>query len=110
MNIQALTDKSEQVAELLGMLANPCRLRIMCELQQGERSVSQIEGVVGLSQSALSQHLAKLRAAGIVTTRRDAQTIFYSVRDARAAKLLGVLFELYCGNEEAAPAAARRQT
>lgn len=110
MNIQGLTEKSEEAAEMLAMLANPYRLRIMCELHKGERSVSAIEEVVGLSQSALSQHLAKLRGADIVKTRREAQTIYYSVQDERVARLLAVLFELYCVKDGAAAAAKRRKT
>jgi len=102
MNIQELEDKSEQASQLLAMLANPHRLRILCELQRGERSVTQMETVVGLSQSALSQHLAKLRGAEIVTTRREAQTIYYSVADERVARLLAVLVELFCVNPGAA--------
>lgn len=96
MNIQDLTEKSEEASEMLAMLANPFRLRILCELHKAERCVSELEAVVGLSQSALSQHLAKLRAAGIVTTRREAQTIHYSITDERAARLLAVLFEIFC--------------
>lgn len=105
MNIQDLTAKSVDASELLTMLANPARLRILCELHQGERSVSALEAVVGLSQSALSQHLAKLRAADIVKTRRDAQTIFYSIADERAARILALLYEMFC----AAPAEQTRR-
>ncbi|MGE3918765.1 MAG: ArsR/SmtB family transcription factor, partial [Hyphomicrobiaceae bacterium] len=86
------------------LLANPHRLRILCELQAGERSVSALEAVVGLSQSALSQHLAKLREAQIVTTRREAQTIHYSIADPRAQRLLDVLAELFCPPDSKGPA------
>lgn len=103
MNIQELTSRSEDAARLLSMLGNPHRLRILCELHKGERSVSALETVIGLSQSALSQHLAKLRAAGLVSTRREAQSIFYSVADERAQKLLPVLYDIFC----AAPAATK---
>jgi ArsR family transcriptional regulator, virulence genes transcriptional regulator len=96
MNIQDLNKQSEDASQLLTMLANPHRLRILCELHAGERSVSSLEHVIGLSQSALSQHLAKLRAADIVSTRREAQTIYYSVSDPKAAKLLSVLHDLFC--------------
>jgi DNA-binding transcriptional ArsR family regulator len=101
MNIQDLTAKSEAAAELLALLANPQRLRILCALLDGERSVSSLEAVVDLSQSALSQHLAKLREAKIVTTRREAQSIFYSLTDTRAARLLEVLAELFCKSDTA---------
>jgi ArsR family transcriptional regulator, virulence genes transcriptional regulator len=96
MNIQDLTRNSVEASQLLSMLANPHRLLILCELHNGEKSVSSLEQIVDLSQSALSQHLAKLRAAAIVTTRRDAQTIYYSIADVRAARLLAVLYELFC--------------
>jgi ArsR family transcriptional regulator, virulence genes transcriptional regulator len=96
MDMQDLTAKSEEAAQLLTLLANANRLRILCELLEGERSVSSLEAVVGLSQSALSQHLAKLREAGVVATRREAQSIYYSLSDERAARLLAVLAELFC--------------
>jgi len=96
MNIQDLTAKSADASKLLSALSNPHRLRILCELHQGERSVGSLETSIGLSQSALSQHLAKLRSARIVSTRREAQTIFYSVSDERAAQLLSLLYEMFC--------------
>ena len=99
MNMKELNGKSEAAADLLALLANPHRLRILCELHGGERSVSQLEAVAGLSQSALSQHLAKLRAAEIVSTRREAQTIYYSVVDARVQTILTALYETFCAPE-----------
>lgn len=99
MNIQDLTAKSEAAAELLVLLANPQRLRILCTLLEGERSVSELEAVVDLSQSALSQHLARLRDARIVTTRRAAQSIFYTLADERAARILEALAEVFCKSD-----------
>lgn len=96
MNIKSLTEKSVEASRLLAMLSNPHRLRLLCALQEAERSVSALEAIVGLSQSAVSQHLAKLRAAGIVATRREAQTIYYAIADPRAARLLAVLYDIYC--------------
>ncbi len=96
MNMQELTARSEDAADLLGVLANPCRLRILCALLDGERYVSELVAIVDLSQSALSQHLARLREAGIVSTRREAQTIYYAIADGRARRVLGVLAEIYC--------------
>lgn len=100
MNIQELESNSEEAAELLKALANRHRLMILCELHNGERSVSALEAVVPLSQSALSQHLARLREGGFVATRREAQTIFYSLADTRVARLIGVLHELFCAPEK----------
>jgi DNA-binding transcriptional ArsR family regulator len=96
MDIKDLASNSEDAAVLLKALANPHRLMILCELHNGERSVSALEDVVPLSQSALSQHLAKLREGGFVATRREAQTIYYSLADNRVVRLIGVLHELFC--------------
>jgi DNA-binding transcriptional ArsR family regulator len=96
MNMQDLTARSAEAAALLKAMSNPYRLRILCELQQGERSVTALEKAVGLSQSALSQHLAKLRESKVVATRREAQTIYYRVADPRAERLLRLMYELFC--------------
>jgi ArsR family transcriptional regulator, virulence genes transcriptional regulator len=96
MDIQDLQTKSEEASELLAVLANRRRLAILCELHKGERQVGELEKVLDLSQSALSQHLAKLREAQVVRTRREAQTIFYSISDARAERLLAALFDMFC--------------
>jgi DNA-binding transcriptional ArsR family regulator len=95
MNMQELESNCEAAADLLRALANPRRLVILCELIGGERSVSALERVVPLSQSALSQHLAKLREGGFVATRRDAQNIYYYLADARVERLLTLLHELF---------------
>ncbi len=88
--------KAGAAAKMLKHLANPSRLVVLCELGQGERSVGELESVVGVSQSALSQHLAKLRAARLVSTRRESQTIFYALADPGVGKIIGALYELYC--------------
>lgn len=109
MNIDELTARSEEASRLLGLLANGNRLRILCELHHGERSVSSLEEAIGLSQSALSQHLAKLRAANVVSTRREAQTIYYSIADARTQQLLSLLYELFCKPQQADKPARRKR-
>lgn len=85
----------------MAMLANAKRLMILCRLLEGEMSVLALAAAVGLSQSALSQHLAKLRQANLVTTRRDAQTIHYSLAGNEARAVLQVLHELYCNDRTA---------
>ena len=92
-----LTAKAEAAAGLLTALANEHRLAILCQLIDGERSVGTLVEAVGLTQSALSQHLAKLRAAGIVATRRDAQTIYYRLASAAAGSIMKTLADIYCG-------------
>lgn len=96
MDITALHAKAGVAAGFLKHLANPRRLMILCELLRGERSVGALEAVIGLSQSALSQHLAKLRQAELVTTRRDAQTIYYSLADPGVGKVIAALYDRYC--------------
>lgn len=85
-----------QAADLLKVLSNPKRLVILCYLQEGEMSVGELVEVVELSQSALSQHLAKLRELELVKTRRDQQTIFYSLSSHEIEAIIEVMHELYC--------------
>jgi len=90
-------DENSKVTEILKTIGNRRRLRILWELADGkERSVSQIEEVIPfLSQSALSQHLGKLRRAQIVSTRRASQTIFYSLKDQDIIRILKLLHHIY---------------
>jgi len=90
----ALRQRAAAAEQLLRRLANRQRLLMLCLLADGELSVGEINARVALSQSALSQHLAQLRAAGVVRTRRVAQTIYYRLRDPRVLALLGALCEL----------------
>jgi len=92
-----LERKAAEAASLLKLLANENRLLILCRLALArEMSVNDLADAVGLSQSALSQHLAKMREEGLLATRRDAQTVYYRMADPNAAKLLGVLKSIYC--------------
>ena len=83
-------------ARLLKALSNERRLMILCQLGDGEMQVSQLQALVGLSQSALSQHLARLRDDGLVATRRDGTAVFYRIHDPAALKVIAVLADLYC--------------
>jgi len=102
-NARELGAKAGQAAQLLTMLANERRLAILCELVEGERSVGELAETVGLTQSALSQHLAKLRAAGIVATRREAQTIYYRLDSAPAGSIMETLADIYCRHRPRKP-------
>ena len=73
---------------------------ILCELLDGERTVTELHIAVGLAMSAVSQHLAKLREEGIVATRRESQTIYYSLASEAAEKMLAVLYEIFCAPAE----------
>lgn len=86
-------------ARLLRALANERRLMILCQLTAGERSVSELIPHVGLSQSALSQHLAVLREEGVVATRREAQTIWYRIADPAALGVMAALAQTFCPEE-----------
>jgi DNA-binding transcriptional ArsR family regulator len=85
-----------EAAKLLRALGNERRLMILCQLTDGERSVGELRPLVGLSQSALSQHLAVLREEGIVATRREAQSIWYRISDPAAIKVVATLAEIFC--------------
>jgi ArsR family transcriptional regulator len=95
-DIAAFEASAGQAARLLRALANERRLMILCQLADGERSVGDIQPLVGLSQSALSQHLAVLREEGVVATRRDGQTIWYRIADPAAIKVVATLAEIFC--------------
>ena len=101
MNIQELLPKAEKAETFLKALANKHRLMVLCELHHGERSVGTLMDAVGLSQSALSQHLAKLREDSLVVTRRDAQTIYYALANEDASRVMAVLYELFCSDKPA---------
>ncbi|MCM2473045.1 winged helix-turn-helix transcriptional regulator [Rhizobium sp. CG5] len=96
MNTKALSEHSNSAAGLLTAMANPKRLMILCSLVEGEVPVGVLASQVGLSQSALSQHLSKLRAQKLVKTRRDAQTIYYSSTSDSVIKVLQTLEGIYC--------------
>lgn len=95
--LDALQEKAGQAARLLRLLGNENRLLLLCHLvAHEEMTVGALAQAVGLSQPALSQHLALLREDGLVATRRDAQTVFYRLADPKAASVLSVLRDLYC--------------
>lgn len=87
---------AQDAAALLKALANENRLMILCTLMGGEMSVGELNEQVPLSQSALSQHLASLREAGLVSTRKEAQTVFYRLEGDEASKVIAVLQSIYC--------------
>ncbi|TBG90707.1 ArsR family transcriptional regulator [Rhizobium leguminosarum] len=95
METSDLADHTTVSAALLSAMANPKRLLILCSLVKGEVAVGVLATQVGLSQSALSQHLSKLRAQKLVKTRRDAQTIYYSSTSEPVMKILATLEDIY---------------
>ena len=101
MDAAELEEHAAQAAQLLGALSNSNRLLILCNLVKGEMAVNALSESINLSQSALSQHLAKLRALDLVSTRRDAQTIYYSIASDEVGKVLATLYDIYCAPAEA---------
>lgn len=99
---------ADEAADLLKALANGQRLRVLCLLAGGERSVGEINDEVDLSQSALSQHLALLREQGLVHTRKEAQTVYYALADGPVRELIAVLHRSFCGSDGASGARRRR--
>jgi DNA-binding transcriptional ArsR family regulator len=89
-------------AGLMKALGNESRLMILCLLAEGERSVSELNAIVPLSQSALSQQLARLRQHGLVDTRRESQTIYYSLNAGPTDRVINLLHDIYCGSADCA--------
>jgi DNA-binding transcriptional ArsR family regulator len=100
MNIQKVSAHAAEAEEFLKAIANRHRLMILCELHAGERCVSDLKRAVGIAQSGLSQHLAKLRAERLVVPRRDGQTIYYSLASQSVTKIMDLLHELYCPDDD----------
>ena len=92
----AFAQSASRASALLRLLANEKRLLVLCRLADGELSVGTLQASVGLSQSALSQHLALLREQGIVATRRERQTIYYRIADPATLRVMQTLAELFC--------------
>jgi DNA-binding transcriptional ArsR family regulator len=109
MDEQVMQANACAAAAFLKVLANDRRLMILCELLKGERTVGELEEIVDLSQSALSQHLARLRRSHLVKTRRESQTIHYSIADPGVTKVIGALYDLYCGPERGRDSKRKRK-
>lgn len=95
--LEQLQDSAAQAAALLQSVGNQHRLLVLCLLiAQGEMTVGAINEMVALSPSALSQHLARMREDGLVTFRREAQTLYYRIEDPNVARLLATLKDIFC--------------
>lgn len=95
MKLDELRERAGEVSALMKLLAHPGRLLVACELIEGERTVSEIEERTGVRQPNLSRDLARMREAGLVTPRRDAKHVHYSLTDARVRKLVAALCEAF---------------
>ena len=107
--LKELQQNAKRAAPLLKAMSNPSRLVILCKIAEGERSVGEIERQVGLTQSGISQHLAVLRRAQIVVTRRERQTIYYSLANAEVIALMASLHKIFCKTARPARRAKARE-
>ena len=95
-NLEQMEAAAERASALMKILGHTDRLMILCNLAEGERAVGELAEELGLSQSSLSQHLARMRNQGLVETRRQAQTIYYRLSDGEARKVIKSLYRIYC--------------
>ncbi len=96
MSFEQMQQNAADATNLLKSMANETRLMILCQLIEGERSVSSLLENFPLSQSALSQHLTILRRERLVNTRRDAQSVFYSLASDEVRAVIGTLYQIFC--------------
>jgi DNA-binding transcriptional ArsR family regulator len=110
-----MREQAAVAEEMLKALANRHRLMILCQLIEGERPVHDLAGFLGLRDSTVSQHLALLRKDGLVSTRREGQTIWYSLASEPIRRVVETLYDIYCGAQaisapKASPKRTRRKT
>jgi len=98
-DLAQMKQAAEQASTLLKTLGHKGRLMVLCQLAIGEKSVGELSELLDIPQSPLSQHLSRMRAEGLVATRRDAQTIFYSLKSDEASKIIECLYRLYCAKD-----------
>ena len=101
LDMNAMHAAAQEATALLGNLANPNRLLLLCQLSQGEKSVGELEALVGITQPTLSQQLGVLRRSELVSTRREGKQIVYSVQDPKVLAMLQCLYQLFCQPNQA---------
>ena len=87
---------AQRASDMMKLLGHPHRLMILCELKMGEKSVGELSKSGGIAQSPLSQHLARMRYEDVVESRRDAQTVYYSLKEGEASQLIQAMYEIFC--------------
>lgn len=102
MDMNSMKQSAERASDMLKLLGHPHRLMVLCQLKMGEKSVSDLSEIVGVAQSPLSQHLARMRYEDVVETRREGQTVYYSLKDGEASRLIEALYGIFCATEEVA--------
>lgn len=99
-DIMQMMENACEASNFLKALSHEGRLMILCHLSTGEKSVTELEELLSSRQAAVSQQLARLRADGLVAPRREGKTIYYCLTDARATKILDLVYELFCNIEK----------
>ena len=99
MNMIAMRERAGEAGRLLKSLGNAHRLLILCSLAEGEKSVGGLERLLEMRQPHLSQHLTRLRAEGLVKTRREARTVYYTLGSEPAERMISLLYELFCAKD-----------
>lgn len=94
--MQEMKKKSVTASNFLKGLANPHRLTVLCALSQGEKNVSELIEIAGISQTSMSQHLNKLKDEGIVDFRREHRTLYYFIKNPNVLRVIGILYDMYC--------------
>ncbi len=96
IDLEQMARSARHASDLMKTLGHKDRLMILCQLADGEKSVGEVAELLDIPQSPLSQHLSRMRKEGLVTTRRSAQTIYYSLTSGEVSKIIEVLYELFC--------------
>lgn len=99
--IDVMIQNATRATEFMKALAHEGRLMILCQLATGEKSVTELEELLSSRQAAVSQQLARLRLEGLVNYRREGKTIYYSLRDERAIRMLELLYDMFCRTDTA---------
>ena len=100
IDLEQMAQSAGRASALMKTLGHKDRLMILCHLADGEKSVGEIAGLLEISQSPLSQHLSRMRKENLVETRREAQTIYYSLKSGEAQRIVEVLYELFCADKD----------
>ncbi len=96
MDFVVIQENAARASDLMKLLSHPHRLMILCKLNEGESSVGELAEKIGINQSPLSQHLARMRHEGVVEARREAQTVYYSLAGEEIGAVISLLYDLYC--------------
>ena len=98
MDLGKMQKKAEEVSEFMKCFGSPHRLLILCQLAEGEMNVTQLIEATGIAQTSMSQHLAKLKSESIVDFRRDHRTLYYSISNPDAVRIMATLYDIFCGD------------